>query len=816
MKKTALLFNRRVRHFLGLGTAITAIAAGGSAHAQTVPAAAAPANPTGGEIVVTAQFRSQSLQQVPISISAVSSEQLRLSGANNLKDLQYAIPNVTFAGESFAGNPKVVIRGLYINTRTIGLEPSFGVYVDGVFQGRPIAYNLDLVDTERVEYLRGPQGSLYGKNTISGAINVITQAPGDHLQGYVTGDYGNYNYNRIAGTLRGPITDTLGFKITGFRIQRDGIYKNIGPSNDYGAEKRFGGGAELRYNPDDRFEVIVRADGLKEDRSIYLGEASNVALAGSPPFNAAGNLAFGAGLSSQFANATGSNDISEPYKMDVDAPSFERRRIYGTSGTINYKIGDFTISSITAYRHASDTWGADDDYSPFDISRVLSSKGSFNQFTQELRLTSPARDRFNYVIGAFYYGSDLYQDRHERTGDGSQQLTAAQRTFLQTTPYGTPAVAGIRTLYDYYEAAQRDDRYDQYARANIKSYALYGQANFRLLDHLTLTGGLRYSIEQKIATYQEDASRGGVPITVTNTTSTLFGNTGRYIPLIETPRYTDKKLTPSATIKYDLTDAINIFGRYARGFKGTGFNFGNGVGTGIPSTVRGVPGSLVLLPERIDSFEAGIKAQFFDRKLTANATYFYEEGKNLQISAFLPDLTRPSFNTNANIQGFELELAATPIQPLRLAFNVGYTDVICVGGGAAASVAGASRFNATCTKGVDLENVSKWNISGNATLSQPVSPDVTLVAFASAFYRTRFLGGSYYVNGYAKVDGRVGVKFSNGIGAYVWGQNLFNKVSIGNSFGSSARGAALPTGNYDFVETFDMPRTYGVSVEYRF
>lgn len=820
--------------WLLLGASFLAISATAQAQTAPTPAPAAAQDTTAtdsdGEIVVTAQYRSQSLQDVPVSISAINADQLRLTGANTLKDLQYAVPNVTFAGESFAGNPKVVIRGLYINTRTTGLEPSFGVYVDGVFQGRPIAYNLDLADVERIEYLRGPQGSLYGKNTISGAVNVITQKPGDHLEGTVSAEYGNYNYYKLAGTIRGPISDTLGFKVTGFRVARDPFFRNIGTGgDDYGREDRWGGSGELRYNPNSDLELILRADGLVENRGIYLGEASNVPLGGPGPSNGGPVQAYGAGISSQYAAAFNPAVISQPYLMDVDAPSSERRRIYGFSGTVNYRLGDYTLTSITAFRHASDEWAADDDYGPFDFSRVLGALGSFNQTTQEFRLTSPDTDRFNYVIGAFYLGSDVYQDRRERTGDRSQVLTPAQTAFLAGRPYGTPAAvnrltgAPLLTLLDYYNALQINDRYEQYAQANIASYALYGQFNFKVTDWLTLIGGLRYSIETKIATYQQNSFTGGVATQATGSTTTpggnYFGNGGRYIPLLQTPRYTDRKLTPTATVEFKVTDDINLFARYASGFKGTGFNFGNGVANGpgltTPNVVRGTANSISLLPENVDSYEAGVKSQFFGRALTVNATYFYQRGENLQISALLPDLTRPAFNTNARVQGFEIETTVKPLKGLQFGANIGYTDVLCVGGGAAVGF-GGSPFNLTCTKGVRLENVSKWNISGNVSLKQPINDDLTFVGYLNAFHRTSFLGGTYLVDGYSKVDARVGLELSNGLSFFVWGQNIFNKVSIGNSFGNSVRGGNPPVGAYDFIETFDQPRTFGGTIEFRF
>ena len=278
------------------------------------------------EVIVTAQYREERLQEVPTSITSLNADVLRLSGANNLKDLQNLVPNVQFAGESFAGNPKVVIRGLYINTRTAGLEPSFGVYVDGVFQGRPIAYNLDLIDIERVEYLRGPQGSLYGKNTISGAINVITKKPGNEASASVTAELGNFSYRKVVGSWRGPLNDKLGLKVTGYHVADNGFVKNIGPGGDVASNKRFGVAATLRATPTDNLEVLFSMDAMAEDRGVYFGEASSAPLGGSGPFNAAGPLAVGGGFVTLFEP-----DIAAaPYKVDLNYPQTERRNFLPT------------------------------------------------------------------------------------------------------------------------------------------------------------------------------------------------------------------------------------------------------------------------------------------------------------------------------------------------------------------------------------------------------------------------------------------------------------------------------------------------------
>ncbi len=759
------------------------------------------------EVVVTAQYRVERLQEVPTSITALSADVLRLSGASTLKDLQNLVPNVQFAGESFSGNPKVVIRGLYINTRTTGLEPSFGVYVDGVFQGRPIAYNLDLIDIDRIEYLRGPQGSLYGKNTISGAINVVSQKPGDEAEGFATAEAGNFSYQKYAGTWRGPLTDTLGLKVSAFHVRDDGYVDNIGPGGELADNNRTGGSALLRFTPNDSLEVLFSVDAMSEDRGVYFGEASSSPEGGSGPFNAAGSLPIGGGFQSLYEPGV----AAEPYLVDLNYPSPEKRNLKGASLTVNYDLGAYALTSITAWRDAFDWFAVDDDYGPFDMNRAVRAEGKFDQFTQELRVTSPDTDRFNYIAGFFFLHSNISQTRLQETGDGSQVLTASQNAFLDTVR--VPSTTSTwRDVYNFY---QQDDAYFQDSSGVIDSYALYGQANYRITDAWTAFAGLRYSIEEKSALYQQTAYRAGAAIAAGGP-ATAFGASGRTIPLVKSPTYRDSKLSPSAGLQFQLNPEINFFLRYAQGFKGTGFNFGNGLGA--PTAARGVPNSLALLPEEVDSYEIGAKTQWLDRRLTANLTLWRQEGKNLQISAFLPDLTRPAFNTNAELQGLELELTLVPSNLLTLTANVGYTDTICVGGGAAASLTGVSRFNSSCTSGVDLENVSKINAAGTAALTFPVNDRFDVIAYGEATYRDDFLGGSYYIDGYTLLNGRVGIR-TGSFGVYAYGKNLTDEITTGNSFGSSAgstTASSTPANSYEFIETYQQPRTYGLTLEYQF
>jgi iron complex outermembrane receptor protein len=793
-----------------------AIVATLSGAAAGIPVAVAAEQSTGEpieEVLVTAQYREERLQDVPTSITALNAEALRLSGASTLKDLQNLVPNVQFAGESFSGNPKVVIRGLYINTRTTGLEPSFGVYVDGVFQGRPIAYNIDLVDIERIEYLRGPQGSLYGKNTISGAINIVTQKPGDVAEGFVTADLGNLGYGKFAGTWRGPLTESVGFKVTGYHVQDDGYVENIGPGGDIATNDRTGGSAMLRITPNENFEILFGVDAMSEDRGVYFGESSSAPLGGAGPFNAAGPLPIGAGFVSLFEPGV----ASTPYLVDLNYPQPEKRGLKGANLTLNYKVGDYGLTSITAWRDAFNWFAVDDDYNSFDMNRAVRAEGKFDQFTQEFRVTSPEADRFNYIAGIFFMHSNISQTRLQRTGDGTQVLSAAQNAFLGTVR--VPATGSTwRDVYNFY---QQNDSYFQDSSGVIDSYALYGQANYGITDTINAFAGLRYSIEDKRALYQQTGFRNNVPIAAGITSGTAFGAAGRTIPLFATQTYRDSKLSPSAGVQWQATPDINVFVRYAQGFKGTGFNFGNGIGnttTQPPTGPRGAPGAIALLPEEVDSYEVGIKTQWLARRLTANLTLWKQEGKNLQISAFLPDLTRPAFNTNAELQGFELELAAVPNDNMRFTANVGYTDTICVGGGPAGAITGASRFNATCTKGVDLENVSKVNAAATATLTFPVSDRMRLVTYGEVTYRDDFLGGSYYIDGYTLLNARIGIEYG-GWGLFAYGKNLTDETTNGNSFGSSAgsnAAAAVPANAYEFIETYQAPRTFGVSFEYRF
>ena len=413
---------------------------GTSAQAQSAQATAATT--TGMEIVVvSARKRLEDVQNVPISMSTVSADEITAHGAHDLRDLDHIVPNMVQAGLDSDINPSVSIRGISSDSRNIGFESGVSVYIDGVYTGRPTSYMQDLVDVDHIEVLRGPQGTLFGKNTIAGVINIVNRKPDETLRGTASFEAGNFNLFREQASVSGPISgdDTWMAGISAYRLDRNGIEDDVFNGKDYWNEHRMGGRGQLRFHPNDRLDVTLEVDGLN-DRSRP--ETSHVIE----------------GFGASFV-------ASDPFDIDIDAPVRVKRDIWGSSLNGDYTLANGgTITSITAYRDNQVDFISDDDATHFAIltSHFVDHE---KQFTQEVRYSSQADRRFRYVIGAYYYHQHVDTNR----------VSLAPAGGLAPVDLSVSIVASVVT----------------------RDWAGFAQADWDVTPSFTLTGGVRYTTERK-------------------------------------------------------------------------------------------------------------------------------------------------------------------------------------------------------------------------------------------------------------------------------------------------------------------------------
>ena len=613
------------------GASLAALMCGSNAAAQT----AASEDNGLAEIVVTAQKRAENVQDVPIAISAIGSAFIEARGITSISDLGALAPNMKIErAPSNKTISQISIRGSVTINPAITWEPAVGLYLDGVYIAKAQGSIFDVADLERVEVLRGPQGTLYGRNALAGAVNLVTKKPTGELGGLGELTYGNYNQMRGRAILNLPKAGVFSLKLSGQVQKRDGFIK-IGPNpfpaaflarpnsvNETNDVEGWSGMAQLRIEPSDDLTIDYAFDYSRFDQKPDYAQLIGVNRNGDPrdifdpksPSYAFAGAFFPLNL---YTNA----DRQSSGSIDGN-PLFEKSRVYGHSLTIAYDLGGATLKSITAYRNVEFSDSLDLDGSPLNVA-FTQRFTKYDAFSQELQLVgSGFGDKLNYVLGGFFY-----KEKAETLGP--QSFFGGGTAFQ--SDYGS----------------------------HTDAWALSAQADYALTDALKLTVGGRYTHEKKDVRRFLRSLGPPAPVTVAN------------IPYGGIPDATFNDFSPAATLSYAVTDDINVYGRYAQGFKSGGFNGESNVF--VAPTAACPTGASELCnpyrPEKVDSFEIGIKTSLLDRRLTLNLAAFTDKHKDIQLSIFQASGAASSTVRNAaeaRIQGLELEFVARPVDAITL------------------------------------------------------------------------------------------------------------------------------------------------------
>lgn len=591
-----------------------------------------------GDIVVTAQKRAENVQDVPLAISAVSSEYLEARDISSIDRLGSIAPNVKIErAPSNKTISQIAIRGSVTINPAVTWEPAVGLYLDGVYIAKAQGSIFDVADLERVEVLRGPQGTLYGRNALAGAVNLVTKKPTGEAGGSAEISYGNYDYWKGKAILNLPAMGALSMKVSGQIQKRDGFVK-VGPNpfpqaflarpnsvSDLGNLDGKSGMIQLRLKPEGNFTADYQFDYSRYNQRTDFSQL--VSVLPNSLFTDPAILAAIAPLG-LYANPNRQSTAS------VDAnPLYEKTRTYGHSLTLALDMGASTLKSISSYRNLRWQDAADLDGSPLDIANTQRDT-SFHAYSQELQLTGDAMDnRLNYVVGAF-----AYKEKAETLGP--------QRFFGFLNQVGAPGAADLQSDYG----------------SHTKAWALYAQLDYRLTEALKMTLGARYTNEVK------DIRR---KFAVGTPRFTLFD-----VPYGGVPDAKFNNFSPTATLSYEASDNINVYARWARGYKSGGFNGETDVAglIGQPFNCTSAPGNASELcnpyrPEKVDSYELGLKTKLADGKLIFNVAGFWDEHKDIQLSVFTAQGAAASVVLNAaaaRIRGLEFEAVARPIPSLTI------------------------------------------------------------------------------------------------------------------------------------------------------
>ena len=598
--------------------------------ATTATAAAGALAASVGEVVVTARRTKEKAQEVPIALSVLSGANLAQTGAYTLADVQAQTPSFT-AYQTNARNSSIGIRGIGVSSAADGLDTSVGVYVDNVYLGRPGMALEDLIDVDRVEVLRGPQGTLFGRNSSAGVINIATKAPSFDFGGTAEASIGDYGYNQEKVSVSGPIVaDQLAFRLTAFNTHRDGYIDNPTtgiPGNSVG---RHGGRLQFLYTPSSRLSVRLIAEYSNENDTCCVSVVAQV-----PPASIAATTARTLTALGQLGY-TPSVDLGTSLN---NAPQNMRTDQHSASAQVDYDLGWADLTSITAYRYWHFDPLQDSDNTPLDVIQVNVAQTRDQQYSQEFRLASK-RGRFTWQAGVYLF--DQHLNDHYILNQFGRDASAFYTDYLRTA---SPLAAAV--------VIAPGSQYIEDTVADTKSAAVFGQANYKLTDELTLTAGIRYTHDDKHG------------ISATSTYLTPYAATS--IPFNYDVKVSDNNLSWLASAAYKLTPDTLLYVTYSTGYKSAGLNLNSAVTAGTP---------LVLQPEKVRDWEGGIKQTLFGQRLALDVDGYITHLSGLQANIY-PTNGAKSYLTNVGdvlARGVEAQATLYITRGLSLDVNGSYND----------------------------------------------------------------------------------------------------------------------------------------------
>jgi iron complex outermembrane receptor protein len=761
-------------------------------------AAAAQAAPTSGleEVVVTAQRRSEAIQDVPIAVTALSDTQLERLNVQQTLDLVKLIPNAFGSNNTGLGTANVYsIRGLN-NTESIAtFDPPVGTYVDDVFIARQNANNFAFFDVERVEVLRGPQGTLFGRNTTGGAVNVILKKPQPEFGGFAEVGFGQFNERMIRASADLPVSDHFLTKVSGYSVKDDGYVWNTFTGEKLNSDDNKGARVAVRWIPTDSFTWDVAADYVDQNYMNIL----NQEVAG----DGYGGRVSTTGMRTD-TPATRGIFVNDKQNYPLG------NEVWSTSITSNigWQTGIGTFNFITGWRSMEQQFALDffgippKTPVPTTGQFTIVNDGHHDQFTQEIKLNGDALDnRLRYVAGVYYF------DEKNKTDLG--QLFAINGTALN--------IPGVTTVFPTINAPTgitifNSNYYDRTMRNTAKAWAGYVQADFDIVDSLTLTLGGRYTDEKKTIAYTANDNPRAPAVNQWNTDDIKAAG----IPVEQSTG----QFTPRVALKWNVNSDLNFYASATNGFKSGGWN------------ARNVNVSEVqpFKPEKVWSYELGMRSVWFDNRLRANLTAFWSDVTDFQLpSAFVNASGGIAFITqnfaDLEVKGAELELTWVPVDGLNLFLNAGVQDgkyqnvdpsiksqqAACQ---AAIEAGNAAGISANCAKGI---------VGPDGKIADPVRlPDYTLTA---GFSYTMPLGAGLELtpSAYVQDVGRYVVGTANeAIGI----SDGYTQVSAGISLGNPQDGWALSANcdncSNEYIiasvlagtQYYNNPRTWSVRFKY--
>lgn len=661
-RSTAVLADALRFAFLGFVAIAYSCGALAQGVASTLPAANAKATDTDigvlEEVTVTAQRREERLQDTPIAITAFSAAAIDRLGVGNVQQLAEFVPNVRFdftAPISGASNAAgIFIRGVGQSDFALTTEAGVGTYVDGVYMSRSLGGVLDVLDIQRMEVLRGPQGTLFGRNTIGGAISITSAKPTDEFSGSSELQLGSFNRFYLRDTVNLPVSDSLKLRLTASSKQRDGYVHSIlaptaagssqvprgsaipgnGSQIDYGNENRQAVRLVAAYDPHSNFTADFSADygRVRENNAPAVLRGVTGTLANGPVVFVYNTFQAPTSTLAGFPNAQYSaanfvtGNLNSTYSTGPNGTSIDA---LGTALTLAWHPQtNLELKSISAYRHTKGFFNRDADGSPIDITHTSNYGYRHHQISEELQVNGSAfASRLKFAAGAYYFSET-----------GSDPLVVE-----------FPSSFGIL----YQDKADVDNR----------SIAGYAQGTLSLTDKLSLTAGARYTRDKK------DFDTDQYLITGTASPIVFGAPAGTLVPLVPRNSHVSRTFTdtsPRVSLDFKVLYDLLVYASYSKGFKSGGFNL---------RYVSPRPAVLPFDPEKVKTYEVGLKTEFLEHRVRVNLAGFSTDYDNMQLTVFEHLGAPVTLNAgDSRIKGAELELVATPVPGLELSYSLGYLD----------------------------------------------------------------------------------------------------------------------------------------------
>jgi len=697
-----------------------AIAASGLTLQPAVAADGATASATElEEIVVTARKRDESFRDVPMTVSVFTEQAIAAAGIQKPADFIARVPNMTLVETQNAGNAFVVVRGV---SQARNSEASVAVLVDGVLETNAAEFNKELFDISQIEVLKGPQGALYGRNAIGGAIIIRTKDPSDTLSGGLRLGWGNGDSTRIQASASGPVGDssTLKFRASLSILNTDGFLDNVYLGEKADPAHDNSGRLRLLWEPSDSFKGDLRFSFSNLDtRALYFV---------IPRDNEANPF-------STFTTAPNANDVTSP--IQLDNPGINSRNLYNTSLKLDFQTGLGTLTSVSALNRTNEVLTGDAyDFRPAATSIFNALFGTdLNQsqylnvksFSQELRLTSATEGNFSWIAGAYYVHTDRFISTGNNVDTGAGVLPI----------YRSPRLSGPNPSSTFLADSQKNN-----------AWAIFADAIFDLTPQLQFDAALRYDEDKRDNTTE-------TPTAFLPDPSATSG---------EVRSNTWSELQPKATLRYKPADNLTLFGSWSRGFRSGGFNQ---TGVGAVANANNVAGVNDLFEAEVaDTVEVGAKMQSADGRLAGGLSLYSTKSENGYFFVFLAaNSTQNLGNLNSKLRGFELDLTARPTDRLELHANYGYTN----------SRITAMEDPSVIGNEAPLVSRSTFNVGGQYT--QPLGGDVDLTLRADYQRIGRTWWEPYNVTSRDPVkllDARVGLRTEKW-SMTAWARNLGNE-----------------------------------------